>query len=281
MQKPTVGFIGQGFIGKSYADEFEERGFEVVRYALEAPYHENKDRIKTCSVVFIAVPTPTTPNGFDVSIVESALSCIQDGSIAVIKSTLLPGTTEELQKKFSALFVFHSPEFLRAKTAADDAKKPERNIVGMPINSSEYEEKAKFILTLLPQAPYEKVCSSREAEIVKYFGNGFLYTKVVFVNLIADLAKQLGVNYDVVSEMVSNDPRIGKSHMNPIDESGRGAGGFCFIKDFESFLQLYEKEVPDPSGVEVLKALRAKNNELLKSSGKDLDLLKGVYGEQE
>ncbi|MEY3784652.1 MAG: hypothetical protein RLZZ230_974, partial [Candidatus Parcubacteria bacterium] len=50
-----IGFIGQGFIGKSYADDFENRGFEVVRYALEELYINNKELIKDCDIVFVAV----------------------------------------------------------------------------------------------------------------------------------------------------------------------------------------------------------------------------------
>lgn len=278
MEKPTIGFIGQGFIGKNYADEFEERGFSVVRYALEAPYNENKESLKTCSVVFIAVPTPTTPRGFDYSIIQKVLPLITKGSSVVIKSTLLPGTTELLQAEFPDLFIFHSPEFLREVTAAHDARHPDRNIIGTPVVNATYEEKAKFVLSLLPQAPYEKVCTSREAELIKYMGNGFLTTKVIFVNMMYDLAEKLGADWITVAEAFSNDPRIGKSHLNPIHQSGRGAGGHCFIKDFEALLQLYQKEIGDQRGNEVLTALRNKNKDLLVSSGKDLDLLEGIYG---
>ena len=54
-----IGFIGQGFIGKNYANDFENRGFEVVRYALENGYHVNKNGISDCDITFVAVPTPT------------------------------------------------------------------------------------------------------------------------------------------------------------------------------------------------------------------------------
>ena len=65
----NIGFVGQGWIGKHYADNFEARGYMVVRYALEEPYVKNKEKIKECGIVFIAVPTPTSPKGFDASIV--------------------------------------------------------------------------------------------------------------------------------------------------------------------------------------------------------------------
>ncbi len=95
----SIGFIGQGWIGKNYADDFERRGFSVTRYGLEGVFVHNREAIKKCDIVFIAVPTPTTPSGFDYSIVEEAVSLVGEGKIAVIKSTVLPGTTEEIQKK--------------------------------------------------------------------------------------------------------------------------------------------------------------------------------------
>ena len=49
----NIGFIGQGFIGKSYADDMERRGYTTVRYALEEPYKNNKEKIKECDIVFI------------------------------------------------------------------------------------------------------------------------------------------------------------------------------------------------------------------------------------
>ena len=69
------------------------------------------------------------------------------------------------------------------------------------------------------------------------------------------------------------------SHMDPIHKSGRGAGGHCFIKDFSAFTEIYEKEVGDQAGINVLHALRDKNIDLMVNSNKDLDLLYGVYGD--
>ena len=80
----TIGFIGQGFIGKNYADDFERRGFSVTRYSLEEPYRGNKEKIKECDIVFIAVPTPTTPEGFDDSILRGVLPLVKEGKTAVI-----------------------------------------------------------------------------------------------------------------------------------------------------------------------------------------------------
>jgi UDPglucose 6-dehydrogenase len=274
----TIGFIGQGWIGRHYADEFEARMYNVVRYSLEEPYVQNKDKITSCDVVFIAVPTPTTKAGFDGSIVEEALTLIGEGKVAVIKSTLLPGTTEKLQQKFPSIFVLHSPEFLVEATAALDAAKPKRNLVGIPQDTQKYKEIAETILRILPEAPYSKIMRARDAEMVKYAGNCFLFTKVIFMNMLYDLAQANDCNFEDLREAMIHDPRIGPSHTQPTHTKGRGAGGHCFIKDFEAFRKMYETTTNDPFGTDVLKTMVLLNINLLKNSNKDLDLLEGVYG---
>lgn len=276
-----IGFIGQGFIGKNYADDFEARGYVVVRYSLQEPYVKNKEKIADCDIVFIAVPTPTTPKGFDYHIVSSALSVVGKGKSAVIKSTILPGTTEVLQKEYPNIFIFHSPEFLREATAANDAAHPDRNIIGIPVENEEYRAKAKEVLAILPVAPFSKICASRDAELIKYGGNNFFYSKVVYINLLYDLAQNLGCDWETVCDAMVADPRIGSSHMNPVHTGGRGAGGHCFIKDFAAFSNLYEERVGDLEGVNTLRALEEKNKKLLSDSGKDLHILEEVYGKKE
>ncbi len=279
-----VGFIGQGFIGKNYADDFEERGYDVVRYAREDKYAENKNKIKECDVVFIAVPTPTTPEGFDYSIVEGVVSLVGKGNVAVIKSTMQPGSTEAIAKKYPDVFVMHSPEFLKEKTAAFDAANPDRNIIGISEDSEEYKKKAEMVMEILAKAPYNKIMGVRSAELVKYIGNCFLTTKVVFFNVMYDIAKKLDLQWEDVRDAVAMDPRIGGSHTKIKHESGhggpaaRGAGGHCFIKDLAAIRELHEKILKeDKTGLDVLKAIEDKNVDLLKSSGKDLDLLCDIY----
>ncbi|PLX21286.1 hypothetical protein C0584_03105 [Candidatus Parcubacteria bacterium] len=275
-----IGFIGQGWIGKHYADDFEERGYNVVRYALEEPFLGNKDKIKDCDIVFIAVPTPSTPEGFDPSILKKVISLVGEGKIAVIKSTMVPGMTQEIQSEHPDKFVLHSPEFLREASAAHDAANPKRNIVGIPVKDGIYRDKADFVHSVLPKAPYKLTCGSHEAELVKYGGNVHLYIKVVFMNMLHDLATAHDLEWRVIKEAMAADPRIGSSHMDPVHKSGRGAAGHCFIKDFAAFADEYNEHVGDAEGLGVLSALRDKNNKLLIDSKKDLDLLLGVYGEE-
>jgi len=278
MSKQSVGFIGQGWVGKNYADDFEERGYKVTRYALEKPYNKNKERIKKCDIVFIAVPTPTTEEGFNHSIVGKVISLVGKGKIAVIKSTILPGVTEKIQEKYKDIIICHSSEFLTEATAAHDARHPSRNIIGLPINDKKHKEAAKKVLAILPHSGYELVCSSGEAELIKYGGNCWFFVKVVFINMLYDLTQAHGANYNIIKDGLAADPRIGRTHLDPIHKSGRGAGGHCFIKDFKAFRDTYVKHVGDKLGIEALEAFEEKNIQLLMDSNKDLDLLKGVYG---
>lgn len=273
-----IGFIGQGYIGKNYADDFERRGFSVVRYALEEPHINNKEKIKDCDIVFIAVPTPTTPDGFDSSVVAGAVSLVGDGNIAVIKSTVLPGTTKRLQLANPNITLLVSPEFLSEATAAKDAAHPPQNIVGIPVQDAAHKDAAKKLHSVLPEAPHALTCGSDEAELFKYAHNLNGYFQIILSNLLYDTAQNLGADWAPIQEAIEADPLISGRYANPVHKSGRGAGGHCFIKDFAAFRTLYEDLVKDEKGAAVLRALERKNIDLLMSSSKDNDLLKGVYG---
>lgn len=287
MEKPTIGFIGQGFIGKNYADDFERRGYVVVRYALEEPYAQNADKILECPIVFVAVPTPTKPEGFDDSIVRSVIAKTNPATIVIVKSTLAGGTTESLQAAYPDRIILHSPEFLREATAAHDAANPERNIVGIPHDTDSHRTAAQKVLDVLPKAPYELICSSREAEYIKVAGNAYLFLKVIYANLMYDATTAEGCNWEIIRQALGADPRIGPSHLGVLHQSGhpgaqpgRGAGGHCLIKDFAALRMKYEQVFPeDKAGSAVLRALECKNIDLLMKSQKDLDLLRGVYGD--
>lgn len=278
-ERPLIGLIGQGWIGKNYADDFERRGYEVVRYALEEPYRTNKGAVAGCDIVFVAVPTPTTRQGFDDSIVRDAVGLVGVGKIAIIKSTILPGTTQKIQEQYPDRLVLYSPEFLSMATAAYDAAHPFANIVGMPLVDDRYRAAAECVLAILPKSPYAKVMSSTEAEIVKYSHNASGYVQIVLFNMLYDLAASLGHDWTNIGEALKADPYISNRYSSPVHKSGRGAGGHCFIKDFAALRGLYTQRLPEDSrGNEVLAAVEQKNIKLLRESGKDTDLLANVYG---
>lgn len=273
-----IGFIGQGFIGKSYADDFDNRGYTVIRYALEEPYVQNKHAIKTCDIVFVAVPTPSTPGGFDSSILENVIALTGDHKTVVIKSTASPGLTEKIQSLYPDKVILFSPEFLREVTAAQDAANPVRNVIGLPIESPIHRKAAEDVMKILPRAPYEKITTSMAAEFLKYTSNTLPYVKIVFLNIMYDLVLAKGGNWDDLRELLAHDPYIAPVHLDPVHKTGRGAGGHCLIKDFAALREFYEETCGDSIGVDFLRAAETKNVNLLKQSQKDLELLEGVYG---
>jgi len=282
-KQPSIGFIGQGFIGKNMANDFESRGFRIVRYDNETN-SANKDLIKACDFVFIAVPTPTTPRGFDDSIVRSVLKLVGDGKTAIIKSTIKIGSTEKFQKLYPYKYILHSPEFLTEKNVVRETTHPVRNIIGYTAKS---KPKAAAVLRLLPKAPHNFLVGSREADLSKYMGNNFLFLKVIFANIVYNLAQRKKVDYDIVADMVGHDARIGHSHLAVKHQSGhggrpgRGAGGHCFIKDMAAFVEMFNEEPvrnkEDKAVRELLDRIVRFNNRLLVDTEKDLDLLSGVY----
>ena len=277
-RKPRIGFIGQGYVGKNYADDFERRGFQVVRFALEKPYRDNKDGIRECDILFIAVPTPTTPEGFDDSVVRDAIALAGAGRTVIVKSTVVPGTTKSFQAQYPDRVIFYSPEFLSEATAAHDAAHPFSNILGSAADDDAHRAAAARVHAILPAASFAQTCDSTEAELIKYAHNGSGYVAVVFFNLMYDLAQKSGADWSVIEEALRADPFIASQYVKPVHKSGRGAGGHCFIKDFAALRGLYEEEVGDAEGIAALSAIEAKNISLLKESGKDIDLIKGVYG---
>ena len=293
-KKPTLGFIGQGWIGKNLADNFEERGHATIRYAHEEPYNKNKELLKEADIIFIAVPTPTTPTGFDDSILRQAVKHAHPGQTVVIKSTIIPGTTDSIAEENPKLYVMHAPEFLRETSVKKDISEPERNIIGIPtkfFKDKEWKRRAEEVLAVLPDAPYSVICTAPEAELTKYGGNNFFYMKVVYLNTLHDLAEHHGASWDVISKNMTADSRIGSSHMQVFHQMphlgggvvGRGAGGHCFIKDFAALRHHYEDTFPDEEHTHVhslLRSFEATNNFLLRSTNKDLDLLESVYGDE-
>lgn len=275
-----IGFIGQGFVGKNIANDFANRGYDVLRYSLEPEYIGNKDGIRECDVVFIAVPTPTTKQGFDYSIVEQSLALVGDGKVAVLKSTLLPGTNKRLQTVYPRLTILFSPEFLCETTAAYDAANPMCTIVSILNESSVHQLAAEMIVSVLPKTKHTFIVPYESAELFKYVHNIHGFMRVVLSNIFYDTASALGVEWNDVEQIMNVDPMMSPYYNAPLHKSGRGAGGHCFIKDMAAFSKFYTALCSnDTLGIAVLKANEQKNLELLASSLKDQDLVKGVYGE--
>lgn len=232
----TFGIIGVGYVGGAVQNWIEKQGKHQLFVYDKFKKLGSVTEVNKADVIFICVPTPyTAGRGFDDRAVVDALKNVQGSKVVVIKSTIVPGSTERFQKMFPKLTILFNPEFLVAKTAVRDFAEPNRQIVGYTARSKKV---ATEILKLLPRAPFERTLPATEAELIKYFGNTFLATRVIFANQIYDLCQKLGANYDLVKEGAGADPRIGTSHFTVMADGYRGYDGACLPKDVKSLVWL-------------------------------------------
>lgn len=261
MNNKKIAVIGQGFVGGSLTQVFSERGTTVYAYDktgklapggkvspsgvkpgdIDSFITDCERDPEFSGVFFVCVPTPMRRDGSaDLRIVESVLSDLARVSgrerIAVVKSTVPPGSTQAWNDRFSesGLHVVFSPEFLTEANALEDMRNQDRIVLGGPrpyINTVKAVFEAAF-----PQVPIIKT-SSTTAEMVKYVTNCFLATKVSFANEMYQICQALDaqgkdIDYDKVIEYATKDKRLGTSHWKvPGPDSFRGFGSHCFPKD--------------------------------------------------
>jgi len=259
-QFKKIGIVGVGMVGGAMQKYLENKeGVELLLYDkgknLGSPVEINK-----ADIIFVCVPTPYLRDGkgFDLSYVEETLGILEGEKVVVIKSTVLPGTTEMFQKKYPQHKILMNPEFLTEVTADQDMNYPDRQIVG-------YTEKshtvAGDVMQLLPLAPFERVLPSTEAEMVKYFGNTWFAAKVSFANQMYDLCQAMGIDYDRMVEAAAADKRIGRTHLNIFHKGYRGYGGKCLPKDIKAIIQFANSKGID---LRLHKTTDAINEDLMK-----------------
>jgi nucleotide sugar dehydrogenase len=244
----------------------ENRGSEDITWTSE---------IEFSGVYFVCLPTPMFEDGSaDLSIVEGVLkelASVPGERIAVIKSTIPPGSTERWNQQFkdTGLHVIFNPEFLREASALDDMRNQNRIILGGP---RPWINKVKEIYqSAWSDVPIKKT-SSTTAEMVKYVTNIHLAVKVALANefyQICDSLDKVGANidYDKVVEYALFDERLGKSHWQvpgpmPADDTGNpafGFGGSCFVKDLNALIAVAKQLGIEPK---VMAGAWAKNLEV-------------------
>src|SRR5688572_28312226 len=199
-----------------------------------------------CQLFFVAVGTPPQNDGSpDMSYVHGVArevgQAINGYAMLVTKSTVPVGTADQVRKIVHAelhargakieVDVVSNPEFLKEGAAVQDFMTPERVILGCD------SERAETLLRKL-YGPFVRsrdriqVMRPREAEMTKYASNALLATKISFMNEIAELCDELGVDVEKVRAGVGADSRIGYSFLY----AGCGYGGSCFPKDIKALI---------------------------------------------
>ena len=248
----NIGIVGQGFVGSAIREGLRSfytlHTFDIAK-AEDFATDTIDELVKNSDIIFVCLPTPMRPSGeCDTRILEKAVLEIDDLSnrinsgkkIIIIKSTVPPGTTHNLDTETSQnCDVIFSPEFLTEANAFDDFKNQNRIIIG---GKRPATTKLRQIYSLVfPNVPIIKT-GSKTAEMVKYFTNTFLATKVSFANEMNLICDKLGIDYDKVVEYSIYDERLGKSHWAvPGPDGHYGFGGSCFPKDINALIKVAEK----------------------------------------
>jgi len=268
-----IGIVGQGFVGTAVFETmrkfYDVQTFDTVK---DSTCNSLEELCEQVNEVFLCLPTPMRRNGeCDLSIIEGVVREIDDygkSKIAIIKSTIPPGTTERLNSGCKNIQIVFNPEFLTEANYIDDFKNQNRIIIGGPRPAS---TKVKNLFKkVFQQTPIIKT-GSTTAEMVKYFANCFLATKVSFANEMKQFCDKKDIDYDKVVEYALYDNRIGQSHLGVPGPDGKmGFGGSCFPKDINALIQEMKKEDVNAG---VLKAAWEKN--LLVRPERDWEQLKG------
>jgi UDPglucose 6-dehydrogenase len=247
-----IGVIGFGYVGSAVASGFREKGHSVSIYDIDEKilkkakikkyktYKKLGNLVSNSDIIFVCVPTPPNKDGSNNSIivrnvvVKVADLCNKE-TILVIKSTIVPGTTDKfidlIKTKKKPLRILFNPEFLTTKEAYEDFLNPDRIVIGG------HDKKAINILCHLYKS-FSKtilVVDPNTAELAKYASNFFLATKVSFTNQIRFICERVRADPVKVMEIVGLDKRIGPSHLDPT-RTPAGFGGGCLPKDLDALI---------------------------------------------
>ena len=272
-----VSVIGTGYVGLVTGAGLAEKGHNVICYDIikekikdiergVSPIYERgldtiikrniggklntsmdlKSTITDTEITFICVGTPSNQDGsINLRYVKNA--CKEIGSILkekegyhliVVKSTVVPGTTEDVviklieessgKKAYRDFGVVMSPEFLREGVAVQDFLKPDRIIIG--VNDKRSSNKLKKLYDGF-NCPIQGV-DIKTAEMIKYASNAFLATKISYINEIGNICKKLGIDVYDVAKGMAFDHRISRYFLN----AGLGFGGSCLPKDVKALI---------------------------------------------
>jgi GDP-mannose 6-dehydrogenase len=204
--------------------------------------------VAASDMALICVGTPCLPNGrLDVEAVAkvgreigAALIGRQRPFTVVLRSTVLPGTTEEVllpslraglgRSAGPPLRIAVNPEFMREGSSLEDFARPPLTLVGC-----KDAEAAELLRALYGEvdAPFVQT-ELRTAEMMKYVANAFHALKVCFANEIADVCDAMGADAQEVMQVFLKDRKlsVSEAYLRP----GFAFGGSCLPKDVRALV---------------------------------------------
>jgi len=267
--KMKIGIIGNGFVGQAIIHGFILHVDDILIYDKDPKRskHTMQELVCNAAVIFVCVPTPMFESGeCDLSIVEYVCSKLSnfehiDKKVIVIKSTVVPGTIENLAKKYPKMNFVFNPEFLTERRARLDFINAARIVLGSdnPLANDIVEKLYRI------RFPYRKIIKTNlgTAQLIKYMANCFFATKVSFMNEMHQICEAIEGNWDKAVEGFILDGRIGNSHIDvPGHDGDFGFGGKCFPKDINAMIKKAESLGIDPK---VMKGAWEKNKEVRKN----------------
>ena len=261
----NIGVIGQGFVGNAIYQKFKKY-YKVFTYDLQLKLCNSdlEEILQRCKIIFVCLPTPMNKDGScNLDILEGALKEINDQTtiddrIVVIKSTIIPGSTDKYNNTYKNIEIVFNPEFLTEANAIDDFENQTRILLGGSVKAT--TKLKQLYSAVFRNTPKIIKTDAKSAELVKYVTNTFLSTKVSFANEMYKICEALELDYDKIIEMATLDPRLGDSHWGvPGPDGDFGYGGHCFPKDLDAILSLCRDLNINTN---VLKATKATNNEV-------------------
>lgn len=265
-KQPIIAVFGHtGVVGSATYNYYISMGHTVLGFSLDnetAPI----SYLSKVDFIFECVPTPFNweDSKYDMSIVDEVVEKVSKhakrDAVVILKSTMPPGSTDNLQSRYPDLNILFNPEFLTEATAESDFRNPDRQIIGYTKKSRKVAKKA---LSILPSSPYDVLITATEAEIIKYVNNFNGALMIIMGNLIYDMCQKLGQDFEIV-RVVSQATRFARTpfdtYWNIFHGGYRGYGGKCFPKDMQNLLAwMHEQNIP----CEILEATVNANRRLL------------------
>ena len=236
-----VGIIGAGVVGSAIAAAYHRAGVRV--YLSDPKLGSDSTPVAALvngpvDIIYVCVGSPALPTGAcDTSTLETVINelvALGYSGPVVCKTTAPPEVYQRLQQQCPTLI--HSPEFLRQHTALVDVLTPQYIIYG---GDRSVAEKVHALDTAIfadvIRLPTVFYTSIESAALFKYLRNSFLASKVTFLNEFYELAQNLGISWQEVSNIIFHDPAFGNSHNHvPGPDNCYGWAGGCFPKDLDA-----------------------------------------------